>query len=101
MAARIGVKNGSVYLDRQTVATYFPDVDAVIILIRERQLQIFPVRQMAAGGYLLKMRNAAGDRVANSPDVFAEHGLSVWQDDDIEAVWSANLGALVAATPAY
>ena len=101
MAARIGVRNGSVYLDRQTVETYFRNIDAVIVLIRDQQLEILPVRQMAAGGCLLKIRNAVGDRVVNSPDIFAEHGLSMWQDDDLEAVWSATRGALVAATPAY
>ncbi len=101
MAVRIGVRDGSVYLNRQTVETYFRHIDAVIILIRDQQLQILPVRQMAAGGCLLKVRNAVGDRVANSPDVFAEHGLSAWRDDDIEAVWSATLGALVAEISAY
>ena len=96
MAARIGVRNGSVYLDRQTVDTYFQGVDAVVILIREGQLQILPVRQMASGGCLLKVRNAAGDRVANAPDVFSEHGLSDWQDEGLAAQWSSSMGALVA-----
>lgn len=100
MAAQIQVRNGSVYMDRDTVATYLPGVDAVIVLIREGQLQILPVRQMAAGGCLLKVRNAAGDRVVNAPDVFAEHGLSEWRDDAIEAVWSSSLGALTAPIPA-
>lgn len=96
MAAQIGVRNGSIYLDRQTVDTYFQGIDAVIILIRDGQLQILPVRQMASGGCLLKVRNAAGDRVANAPDVFAEHGLSDWQSSDIAAQWSSSMGALVA-----
>ena len=96
MAARIGVRNGSVYLDHQTVGTYFQGIDAVIILIREGQLQILPVRQMASGGCLLKVRNAAGDRVANAPDVFAEHGLSDWRNDDIAARWSSSMGAMIA-----
>ncbi|GMG81483.1 hypothetical protein LNKW23_06960 [Paralimibaculum aggregatum] len=100
MAARIAVRNGSVYLGHQAVATYFGGITAIIVLIRDGQLQILPVRQMAAGGCLLKIRNARGDRVASAPDVFAEHGLLAWQADDLEAVWSAEVGALVADLPA-
>ena len=94
MTARVTVRNGSVYLDRRTVDRYFPGIDAVIILIRDEQLQILPVHQMAAGGCLLKIRNAAGDRVASAADVFLEHGLQDWSAVDLEAAWSRELGAL-------
>lgn len=99
MAAKIGVRAGSIYLTAETVDTYFRGIDAVIVLIRDEQLQILPVRQMAAGGCLLKVRNAAGDRVASAPDVFAENQLSGWQSEAVEAVWSSDLGALIAQLP--
>jgi len=94
VTARITVRNGSVYLDRQTVDRYFPGIDAVVILIRDGDLQILPVHRMAAGGCLLKIRNAAGDRVASAADVFLEHGLQEWTAVDLEAAWSRDLGAL-------
>lgn len=99
MTAEIAVREGSVYLTAETVDTYFKGIDAVIVLIRDGQLQILPVRQMAAGGCLLKIRNAAGDRVASAPDVFAENSLSAWQSDVVEAAWSTELGALIAQLP--
>jgi hypothetical protein len=69
----------------------------VILLRRDRDLCILPVRHAAAGGYLLKLRNKAGDRVVHAPDFFREHGI----DDNIElelsAVWSRESAALIAA----
>ena len=95
MSARIDVRDGSVYLDADVVERYFKGIDAVIVLIREGELQILPVHRMAAGGCLLKMRNAAGDRVANSPDVFRANNLESWRADGLEAAWSAEKGALI------
>lgn len=69
----------------------------VVMLIREDELHILPVHQMAAGGCLLKRRNAAGDRVASAPDVFGANGLETWCADGLEAVWSAEKGALIVA----
>ena len=36
---------------------------------------ILPVRHAAAGGYVLKLRNSAGDRVVHAPDFFREHHI--------------------------
>jgi hypothetical protein len=54
-----------------------------------------PVRHVAAGGYLLKLRNGAGDRVVNAADFFRLNGL----DDAVElhllAFWCAERAGLV------
>ena len=97
MSAQIDVRSGSVYLDAAVADRYFGGVDAVVMLIREGELHILPVHQMAAGGCLLKWRNAAGDRVASAPDVFGAKGLETWCADGLEAVWSAEKGALIIA----
>lgn len=65
MSASVMVRNGSIYLDAGVVERYFKGIDAVVVLIREGELQILPVHQMAAGGCLLKICNAAGDLVAS------------------------------------
>lgn len=97
MSARIDVRNGAVYLDAEVVERYFKGIEAVIVLIREGELQILPVHQMAAGGCLLKLRNAAGDRVASAPDVFRANNLETWTAAGLMAAWSVEKGALIAA----
>ena len=99
MTARLDVRAGAVYLPAEVVRTYFTGVEAVILLIRDGSLQILPVRRMAAGGCLLKIRNAAGDRVAVAPDGFHANGLGDWSAKGLEARWSAEQGALVVALP--
>ena len=100
MTARVAVRGGAVYLPAAVAETYFSGIDAVVLLIRDGALQILPVHRMAAGGCLLKVRNAAGDRVAATPDVFHANGLEAWAAEDLAARWSAAQGALVVDLPA-
>lgn len=95
MVRTVDVKRGSIYISAEVYDVYFKGLDAVIVLIRDGQLMILPVRQMAAGGCLLKMRNAKGDRVATAPDVFEAHGLHDFSEEGLEATWSSEDGALV------
>ena len=62
-------------------------------------MHILPVRQMATGGCLLKIRNAVGDRVASAPDVFEANELLHWRAEDLTASWSREDGALVVPLP--
>ena len=95
MSARVAVRNGSIYLPAAVVYAYFRGIESVIVLIREEDLLVLPVRQAAAGGCLLKIRNASGDRVATAPDVFAANGLENWSDPDLSATWSSAQSALL------
>lgn len=99
MSRSIEVRRGSIYVPCEIYATYFAGLEAVIVLIREDKLMILPVRQMAAGGCLLKVRNARGDRVATAPDVFEAHGMAEFSIADLEVRWSAEDGALIANLP--
>lgn len=99
MSAVITVRDGSVYLPAAVVATYFRGIDAVVVLIRERALMILPVHQATAGGCLLKLRNAAGDRVAQARDVFQDRGLLGLSLVDLPAQWISEQGALCADLP--
>ena len=96
MHRTIDIKRGSIYISAEVYDTYFAGLEAVIVLIRDENLLILPVRQMATGGCLLKVRNARGDRVATAPDVFEAHGLSDFNADALEATWSSDEGALIA-----
>jgi hypothetical protein len=99
MSALVTVRDGSVYLPAAVVATYFRGIDAVVVLIREGTLMILPVHQATAGGCLLKLRNAAGDRVAQARDVFQDQGLLSQNLVDLPAQWVSEQGALCAVLP--
>lgn len=95
-APLVQVRRGGLYLSSEVVERYFAGLESVILLRRDADLIVLPVRHAAAGGYLLKRRNGAGDRVVYAPDFFREHGL----DDDADCVlpvgWDAAKAALVA-----
>jgi len=88
------VKRGSLYLAREICDRYFAGLEAVILLRRDDDLLILPVRHAASGGYLLKLRNGAGDRVVSAPDFFREQGVE--DDDELElsVAWSSEKAAL-------
>jgi hypothetical protein len=76
---------------------YFAGLETVILLCRDGDLCILPVKHAAAGGYLLKLRNKAGDRVVYAPDFFREQGVDDGTALELSVVWSTERGALVAA----
>lgn len=92
----IVLKRGSLYLSGETYDKYFAGLDAVILLGRDGHLYIMPVRNTSGGGYLLKLRNSAGDRIINAPDFFREHGLDDFQEREIDVLWDQNMAALKA-----
>jgi hypothetical protein len=96
-AATVRVKRGSLYLDRTLYDRYFPGLEAVILLRRDNGLLILPVRHTASGGYLLKLRNGAGDRVVSAPDFFREQGLEDGSELEIPVVWSTEQAGLWSA----
>lgn len=93
---RIKVKRGSLYLSKEDYDRYFAGLEAVILLGRDGGLLVLPVRHAASGGYLLKLRNGAGDRVVNAPDFFREHGVADDCDLNLKAVWDSNQAGLFA-----
>ncbi len=99
MSATVTVRRGSIYIAAETAERYFRSIEAVIILVEAKRIRILPVHRMASGGCLLKVRNAAGDRVASAPDAFAEQGLAEWSSEDLPAFWSSDAGALLVPLP--
>ena len=81
----ITVKQGGLYIDRTACLLFFPGIETVILLRRDDDLVVLPVTHAAAGGYLLKLRNSAGDRVVNAADFFRSHAI----DDEMQCDWVA------------
>lgn len=95
--ATITLKSGALYMTCDIYDRYFAGLETVILLRRDNDLCILPVRHAAAGGYLLKLRNKAGDRVVHAPDFFREYGVDEATILNLSVVWSSERGALVAA----
>jgi hypothetical protein len=77
---------GSLHLAADVARAYFPD-DALVALVRGPELWLLPTRGAAAGGLLLKQRNARGDRSVLIWEVLPPFG-------SYPAFWDARSGAL-------
>ncbi len=92
----LAVKRGSLYLSRALYDRYFAGVEAVILLARDGDLLVLPVRHAAGGGYFLKLRNAAGDRVVQAGDFFQAHGIGDDAELTLPVAWDQNVAGLCA-----
>ncbi len=91
------LSRGSLYLSAALYEQYFEGLDAVILLRREGDFYILPVRNTSGGGYLLKLRNSAGDRIIIAPDFFRTHDLDDFHKREIRFVWDKDMAGLRAA----
>lgn len=73
---------------------FFPD-DVLVALWRDESLLLIPTRGAAAGGLMLKQRNAAGDRSLLIAEVF---GFRVTAGR-YTAVWDESIGGLRLVLP--
>lgn len=91
----IGIRRGSLHFTQNVYERFFNGLDNVILLRDGRDLLVLPVRNQAAGGYVIKLRTAAGDRAVQAADFFRDHGI----DDDVElslpAAWSDERAGLI------
>jgi hypothetical protein len=91
----VSIRSGSIYLSRELCDAHLPDVATVALLARDDAILIVPLARQSAGGLLLKIRNARGDRVVHAQEVLRAKGLP----DDFEerrfpVHWVADLKAL-------
>jgi hypothetical protein len=91
----ICIRGGGLYMSAVVCDRYFAGVEAVVLLRPDDDVVVLPVRHAAAGGYLLKRRNAAGDRVVFAPEFFLSHGLGDDVNGEFAAHWDDNRAALV------
>lgn len=92
----IRLARGGLYLSRALCERHFAGLESVVLLRRGDDLVILPVRHAAAGGYLLKLRNVAGDRVVHAPDFFRHHGVGDEDERDHPVTWDEDQAALLA-----
>ncbi|WP_119458730.1 hypothetical protein [Rhodospirillaceae bacterium SYSU D60014] len=96
MTSGVTVTRGSLYLPKEVYDRYFAGVEAVVLQRRSEDLMVLPVRHAPAGGYLLKRRNARGDRVVSAPEFFRSQGVDDDREIDSTIQWDAAASALLA-----
>jgi hypothetical protein len=97
VTTRLSMRRGSLYLGRHTYERYFASLEGIVLLREHEDLTVMPVRLAGAGGYLVKVRNAAGDRVVDAADFFRTEGVLDDATFEVDSEWDDARGALVAA----
>ena len=93
-AAKIEMKTGNLYLSNQDRARSFSQIESLVLLRDGDDLLIVPVRFAAAGGYILKIRNSAGDRVVVATDFFPVNNFDDDEPRVLNATWDETRAAL-------
>ncbi len=88
------LRNGNLYLSAQLYTAYFPGIQTVILLDKSPYIVIMPVHQAGAGGLLMKIRNAKGDRVVHALEFFRQLGLDGESESVLRVVWDSEYAAL-------
>jgi hypothetical protein len=88
-------RGGHLYFARPAFERYLAGSGGVVLLREARDLLVLPVRHSAAGGFIPKIRNSAGDRVVNAADFFREQGLENDTSWSGGIAWSDERAALI------
>lgn len=91
----VTIRRGGLYFTSAIYERYFGGLENVVFLRDGGCLLVIPIRHQAAGGYVIKRRNAAGDRTVHAADFFRDNGLEDSVDKTLSATWSEDRAALV------
>ncbi len=94
----VTVRRGALYFTRDVYERFFNTLDNVILLRDGNDLVVLPVRNPSGGGYVIKLRTAAGDRAVQAADFFRDQGIEDQMEMTLPATWSVERAALVAAS---
>jgi hypothetical protein len=88
----VTIRRGLLYLEKAIFEEHF--AHAGVALLRDGDdLVVLPIA--GVGGYLVKVRNLAGDRVVDAPDFFREHAIDDRTSTTRDAVWDDARSALL------
>lgn len=91
----VAVARGSIYLTREICDAYFEAIQSVALIVRDDKLLIVPLIQESAGGLILKVRNARGDRVIQAQEFFRDKGFAEdFEEQTIAVSWNSEWAAL-------
>lgn len=92
----IRIANGSLYLSRELYNQYLPGISTIALLIRDGCVFLLPLHGATAGGILLKIRNARGDRVAHATEFLRALGIDADSPERSQSVrWISDIAGLL------
>jgi hypothetical protein len=89
------LRRGSLHLRREACAAFFPQAESVALIEGDGTILVIPLVVGAAGGLLLKVRNARGDRVVQAQEFFRRQGFDDMAEAALSMRWDAARAALV------
>lgn len=95
----VALRRGAVHLSASVWAEYFDGHEAALLLTHERRLLLMPV-PAAAGGLLIKQRNAKGDRSIDACEWLRRSGFDDTRDYLLRGHWDQERGGLSLADAA-
>jgi hypothetical protein len=91
----VSIRRGSIHLSRELCDAHLQDVGAVALLARYDAVLIVPLTRQSAGGLLLNVRNARGDRVVHAQEFLRARELAEdFEERQYPVRWVADLQAL-------
>ena len=90
------IRRAALHFNSDTYQRYFAGLSSLILLRDGTDLVVMPVRHGAGGGYVIKLRNGAGDRTVDAADFFRDNGIDDAIDMTLPATWSDDRAALIA-----
>lgn len=82
---------GDVVFSRETHERVFGGRSSLVVDVRRGMLELTPLHSEAVGGWLVKQRNAAGDRSLLAIEILRNE---TWQSGVRSAEWDAESGSL-------
>lgn len=89
------VRRAALHFSAETYERFFAGLNSLVFLRDRADLLMLPVRLGAGGGYVIKLRNGAGDRTVDAADFFRENGIEDAVCLTLPAYWSDDRAALV------
>jgi len=89
------LRRGRLYLPAELYERYFAGLESVVLIRRDDDLVVLPVRHAGAGGYLLKRRDAAGERVTDAVDFLRAQGIDEEAERTFGVVWDSAVAGLL------
>jgi hypothetical protein len=94
MSDVLRIRDGSVYIDAVLCERFLHGIQSVAILSEERSVYLIPLRADGSGGYLLKIRNARGDRVVHCAEFMQRLGIRGCNELQRPVTWDSTRHAL-------
>jgi hypothetical protein len=94
-ACIVSIHRGALHFSAGVYERYFAGLENVVLLRDVDRLIVMPVRHAAAGGSLIKIRNAKGDRSVTAADFLRDAGIEDSADMTLTASWDEGRAALI------